>query len=66
MTSEILNIRRILEGEPAKNLETTKSFVDFSKAFDSRHRGKIEQILHANGLPKETVVTIMMLYKTRN
>ena len=38
-------------------------FTDFSKAFDSIHRGKMETILRANGLPKETVTTIMMLYK---
>ena len=37
--------------------------VDFSKAFDSIHRGKMEQILLADGLPKETVAAIMMLYK---
>ena len=36
-------------------------FVDFTKAFDSIHRGKMEQILHAYGLPKETVTAIMML-----
>ena len=34
-------------------------FVNFSKAFDSIHRGKWEQILQA---PWETVETIMMLY----
>ena len=38
-------------------------FVDFSKAFDSIHRGKMEQILLANGLPKETVAAIMMFYQ---
>ena len=38
-------------------------FVDFSKAFDFIHRGKMEQILLAYGLPKETVAAIMMLYK---
>jgi len=37
--------------------------VDFSKAFDSIHRGKMEQILLAYGIPKETVDAIMMLYK---
>ena len=37
--------------------------MDFTKAFDSIHRGKMEQILLANGLPKETVAAIMMLYK---
>ena len=37
--------------------------VDFSKLFDSIHSGKMEQILLAYGLPKETVESIMMLYK---
>ena len=61
-TSQILTIRRIL-GFRAKNLEATILFVDFSKAFNSVHRGKMEQILFAYGLPKETVAAIMMLYK---
>ncbi len=38
-----------------KNFVATLLFVDFSKAFDSIHRGKMEQILLANGLPKETI-----------
>ena len=65
MTSQILTIRRILEGVRAKNLEATILFVDFSKAFDSIHRGKMEQIFLAYGLLKETVAAIMMLHKTR-
>ena len=59
-TSQILTIRRILEGVRAKNLQATILFVDFTKAFDSIHRGKVEQILLAYGLPKETVAAIMM------
>ena len=39
-TSQILTIRRILEGVRAKNLEVTILFVDFTKAFDSIHREK--------------------------
>ena len=35
-----------------KNLEATILFVDFIKAFDSIHRGEMEQILLAYGLPK--------------
>ena len=62
-TSQILTVRRIVEGVRAKNLEATLLFVDFSKAFDSIHRGKMEQILLAYGLPKETVAAVMMLYK---
>ena len=62
-TSQILTIRRILEGVRAKNLEATILFVDFSKVFDSIHRGRMEQILLAYSLPKETVAVILMLYK---
>ena len=62
-TSQILTFCRILEGVCAKNLEATILFVDFTKAFDSIHRGKMEQILLAYGLPKETIAVIMMLYR---
>ena len=51
-TSKILTMRRILEGVRAKNLEATMIFVDFAKAFDSIHKGKMEQILLAYGIPK--------------
>ena len=62
-TSQILTIRRILEGVRAKNLQATLIFVDFTKAFDSIHRGKMEQILLAYGIPKETVTAITILYR---
>ena len=45
----------------AKNLQATLLFVDFTKAFNSIHRGKMEQILLAYGLPKETVAAITIL-----
>ena len=51
-TSQILIIRRILEGV---------LFVDFTKVFDSIHRGKMEQILLAYDLPKVTVASIILL-----
>ena len=63
MTSQILTICQILEDIHAKNLEATISFFDFTKAFDSIHRGRMEQILLAYGFPKETISAIMMLYK---
>ena len=66
MTSQILTIRRILEGVHAKNLEATELFVDFSKAFDSIHRGKMEQILLAYSLRKETIAAIMMLCRNKS
>ena len=62
-TSQTLSIRRILEGVRAKNLQATLLFDDFTKAFDSIHRGKMELILLAYGLPKETVAAITILYK---
>ena len=62
-TSQILTIRRILEGVWAKHLQATILFVDFSKAFDSIYRGKMQQILLAYGLPKETAAAIMILYR---
>ena len=63
-TSQILTIRRILEGVRAKNLQATLIFVDFTKAFDSIHRGKMEQILLAYGIPKETRAPITILYRS--
>ena len=62
-TSQILTIRRILEGVRTKNLQVTLLFVDYTKAFDSIHRGKMDQILLAYGLPKETVAAITILYR---
>ncbi len=56
-TSQILTICRILEGVRAKKLQATLIFVDFTKAFDSIHRGTIEQIP-----PYETVAAITILY----
>ena len=57
-TLQILTIRRIQDGVRAKNLRATILIIDFAKAFDSIHRGKMEQIL-----PKETVAAIMILYR---
>ena len=62
-TSQILTIRRILEGVRAKNQQATLIFVDFTEAFDSIHRGKMEQIQLAYGIPKETVAAITTLWR---
>ena len=55
-TSQILTIRRILEGVRAKN---PKAII----LSDSIHREKMEQILLAYGIPKKTVAAIMILYR---
>ena len=62
-TSQILTICRILESVRTKNLEVTILFVDFTKVFDSKHKGKTEQILLADSLPEETVAAIIMQYR---
>ena len=62
-TSQILTICWIPKDVRAKNLEATILFVDFSKAFDFIHRGKIGQILLAFGLLKEIAAAIMLLYR---
>ena len=46
-----------------KNLEAKLLFIAFSKAFDSMHKGKMEQILQAYCLPKESFTAILILYK---
>ena len=62
-TSQILTICRILEHVRSKNLQATILFVDFIKAFGTIHNDKMDQLLLAYGLPKETVAAIMMLYR---
>ena len=53
-----LTIYLITKGVHAKNLEATLLFADFIKAFDSILKGKMEQMLLAYGLPKETLTAI--------
>ena len=52
-TSQILTICLIIEGVCVKNLKVTLLFVDFSLAFDSIHKEKIEQILLVYNLSKK-------------
>ena len=60
------HIYQIIERVHAKTLEVTLLFVDFTKAFDSLYRVKMEQILQAYSLPEETVTAIIMLYRNMN
>ena len=46
-----------------KYFKATLLLVNFFWMFDFRHRGKMEQMLIANLLSKETVTVIMLLYK---
>ena len=66
MRQRISDVYFDLEGARAKNLQATILFVDFTKTFDSIHRWKMEQIVLAYGLPKETVAAIMILCRNTN
>ena len=61
-TSQILALRRLIEGVKDKNLEAILRFIDFKKAFDTIHRGKMLAILKAYGIPEELVTTISIMY----
>ena len=63
LVNTLTTVPGILEGVRAKNLQVTILFVDFTKAFDYIHRGKMKQILQAYGIPKETVAAITILYR---
>ena len=62
-TAHILALRRIIEEVKKNNLKAILVFVDFKKAFDSIHRGKLMKILEAYGIPEQIVKTITVLYE---
>ena len=49
--AQILTLRRIIAGVKENNLSAIITFIDFKKAFDSIHRGKMMQILRVYGIP---------------
>ncbi|XP_072049998.1 uncharacterized protein [Amphiura filiformis] len=60
---QILALRRIIEGIQDKNLTAVMTFIDFKKAFDTIHRGKMVKILKAYGLPTIIVKAIEDTYQ---
>ena len=60
---QILTVRRIIEGVKPTQIPATLLSIDFSKAFDSVHREKMEKMLLAYRIPKEIVTAIMILYR---
>ena len=60
--AQILALRRIIEGVKANNLSAILTFIDFRKAFDSIHRGKMMKILRAYGIPPNLLRAIEKMY----
>ncbi len=60
--AQILALRRIIEGVKENNLPAVLTFIDFKKAFDSIHRGKMMKILQAYGIPPILVQAIQSMY----
>ena len=59
----ILALRRLIEGVKAKNLKAVITYIDFRKAFDTIHRGKMLKILLAYGIPQQIVEAIGRMYE---
>ena len=62
-TAHILALRRLIEGVKRNHLKAVIVFVDFSKAFDSVHRGVMLKILKAYGIPLQLIQIISKLYE---
>ena len=62
-TQQILVLRRLIEGVKSRKLPAVLTFIDFKKAFDSVHRGKMLKILEAYGIPVKLVELIRLMYE---
>ena len=60
--TQILALRRIIEEVRKNNLTAVLCFIDFKKAFDSIHRGKMIRILEAYGVPPNLLRAIGTMY----
>ena len=61
--SQILALRGLIEGVKDNNLKAILIFIDFKKASDTIHWGKMLTILKAYGLPEELVTAISIMYE---
>ena len=59
----ILALRRLIEGIKANQLPAIITFIDFRKAFDTIHWGKMLKILRAHGIPEQLVNAFSQMYE---
>jgi len=59
---QIVALRRLIEGAKGNNLTCIITFIDFRKAFDTIHRGRMIEILRAYGVPNKLVEAIETTY----
>ena len=52
---QILVLRRLLEGVRDRSLTAVITFIDFKKAFDTVHQGKLFEVVRAYGVPEKVV-----------
>ena len=62
LVSQVLSLRRIIEGLKSNNLSAIITFVDFKKAFDSINREIMFKMLAAYGIPQSIVDAIAIIY----
>ena len=61
---QILALRRLIEGVKAINLPAVTTYIDFRKAFDTIHHGKMLKILRAYGIsPVRLMMPIGDMYE---
>ena len=59
----ILALRGLIEGVKANNMPAIITNIDFRKAFDTIHRGKMLKILRAYGIPGHIFDAIRDMYE---
>ena len=62
-TAHILALRRLIEGVESHNRKAIILYIDFKKAFDSVHRGKMTKILKAYNIPPRMLSAINLLHE---
>ena len=62
-TSQILTLRRLIEGVKDNNLEANLICIYFKKSFDTIHIGELLKMLKYYGIQEELVTAISIMYE---